>query len=203
MEQAALNQLTQVSEWIRQRRSIKPAMMDLNRKVELKLLEELLENANYAPTHGLTEPWRFVVFQGDARQDLANELQACYRESVLEEQFQEDKFAKLGRNPLLAPVVIAIGVEYQPKGKIPVLEEIEAVACAVQNLHLSASAVGLGGFWASPPIIDHARFRQWLGLTEHSHCIGLFFLGWPKADSVWPKAFRRPIQSKVSWRGVS
>ena len=46
--------------------------------------------------------------------------------------------------------------------KIPELEEIEAVACAVQNMHLTAAAAGLGAFWSSPPILDTEEMREFL-----------------------------------------
>jgi len=59
---------------IRNRRSIKPALMS-DRPVEPHLLETLLENANWAPSHGLTEPWRFCIYKGTTRKELADNLQ--------------------------------------------------------------------------------------------------------------------------------
>ncbi len=67
--------LSNVSGIIRQRRSVKPTFMDPEKPVDATLLDTLLENANWAPTHGLTEPWRFTVFTGSARQKLAGFLQ--------------------------------------------------------------------------------------------------------------------------------
>ncbi len=57
--------LTALDEIIRKRRTIKPPMMS-DAPVEEEDLRAILENANWAPTHGKTEPWRFVVFEGDA-----------------------------------------------------------------------------------------------------------------------------------------
>ena len=51
---------------IRLRRSIKPEKMKPD-PVPRALLDRMLEAANWAPSHGLTEPWRFVVHTGDAR----------------------------------------------------------------------------------------------------------------------------------------
>jgi len=186
---------------IRSRRSVKPADMNPLRTVDQDLLVTLLENANHAPSHGLTEPWRFTIFQGEARQELASTLQKLYRALTPEGEFREDKMTKMGQNPLLAPVVISIGMDRQVGAKIPEIEEIEAVACAVQNMHLTAMAAGLGAFWSSPPVLESPEFRHFVGLSPHGRCLGLFYIGWPKPDFIWPKAIRRPIEQKLQWRG--
>ncbi len=189
-----------LSKIIRNRRSIKPAQMDSGREVPRELLDALFENANWAPTHGFTEPWRFKVFRGESRQGLAEQLQALYRQEVPEGEFRQDKFDKLGRNPLLAPVVVAICMARGDNPKIPELEEIEAVACAVQNMHLTASAAGLGAFWSSPPILGCDGMREFLGLRAADRCLGLFYLGWLREGENWPEGVRRPAADKVEWR---
>ena len=60
------------------RRTIKPAQMDSSRAIPRELLLELLEDANWAPTHGLTQPWRFHVFTGGGRDRLADMLQYLF-----------------------------------------------------------------------------------------------------------------------------
>ena len=191
--------LQSVTEWIRNRRTIKPVDMDPTRPVSRELVSKLLENACWAPTHGMTEPWRFVIYSGDARKPLAATLQRLYSATTPEHQFRPDKFAKLGSLPPLAPVVILICMVRDPSGKIAEIEEIEAVACAVQNLHLSASAVGLGGFWSTPPLLETEAARTALSLAQNERCLGLFYLGWPRADLVWPEGKRSPVESKVTW----
>ena len=188
-----------ISEIIRNRRSVKPAAMDPDRELSRELLDEIFENANWAPTHGFTEPWRFKVFAGDSRQRLADRLQELYREFTPSGEFRNDKFEKLGKNPLLAPVVVAICMARGDNPKIPELEEIEAVACAVQNMHLTASASELGGFWSSPPVLGTRGMGQFLGLRDEDRCLGLFYLGWLKEGESWPNSVRRPAGDKVEW----
>jgi len=192
-------ELLPISEIIRNRRTVKPAVMDADLEIPRELIDELFENANWAPTHGFTEPWRFKVFADDMRSELAQTLQDLYAEHTPEDQFREDKLEKLGRNPLLAPLVIAICMRRGDNPKIPVTEEIEAVACAVQNMHLTASAAGLGAFWSSPPILDTDGMRNFLGLRDEDCCLGLFYLGWLKEDENWPVSSRQPVQEKVEW----
>ncbi len=150
---------------IRRRRSIKPQDMD-DRPVDPRLLAAILENANWAPTHGMTEPWRFFLFTGAGRERLADFCQSLYRRITPESAFRQDKFDKLRTNPLKAPVTIAIAMKRQDIEKIPEVEEIEAVACAVHNMHLTASALGLAAFWGTPPLVYTDEMRQWLGLSD-------------------------------------
>lgn len=188
---------------IRARRSLKPALMDPDRPVPRRLVENLLENALRAPTHGLTEPWFFHVFASPAaRARLAAELQALYRDRTPEDAFRPEKFQKLGTVPKIAPVVVVLGMVRQASGKIPEIEEVEAVACAVQNLHLSAEAAGLGGFWSSPPVLYQPEAVARLGLAPADRCLGLFYLGWPGSEAREtppPPTPRRPLAEKSAW----
>lgn len=185
---------------IRNRRTLKPTDMDTLRPVERPLLEMLLENATWAPSHGLTEPWKFVVFQDNARTLLAERLQETYRAVTSEAEFREDKLLKMGQNPLLAPVIVAVSMERRGGAKIPELEELEAVACAVQNLMLSATAAGLGSFWSSPPLLESSQWKAFLGLREEDRCVGLIYLGWPKEGRPAPTSSRRPLSQCVEWK---
>lgn len=182
---------------IRRRRTIKPKDMS-DKPVDNTILAAILENANWAPTHGFTEPWRFFIFTGDGRQRLADFCQALYKKITPENQVRVEKYEKLGTQPLLAPVVIAVGMKRQASEKIPEIEEVEAVACAVQNMHLTASALGMAAFWSTPPISYTDEMREWLGLEdERDKCLGFFYLGWP-TDENWPEGNRGDITEKVT-----
>ena len=72
-------------------------------------LQAILENANWAPTHGLTEPWRFKIYQGPGREKLALALGDLYERLVPMESQKPGKSDKLREMPLLAPTVILLG----------------------------------------------------------------------------------------------
>lgn len=181
---------------IRRRRTIKPQDMS-DRPVEARHLEAILENATWAPTHGMTQPWRFYVFTGDGRERLAKFCQSLYQRITPEEEVRPDKLEKLRAQPLKAPVTIAIAMKRQEIEKIPEIEEIEAVACAVHNMHLTASALGMAAFWSTPPLVYRDEMREWLGLSDsRDQCLGFFYLGWPESEE-WPEGSRDDLAEKV------
>jgi len=71
----------ELSELIRKRRSIFPKTYN-DQPIDQAIIEELLENANWAPTHRKTEPWRFQVVQGDALKRLSDYLGEAYKKDT-------------------------------------------------------------------------------------------------------------------------
>jgi nitroreductase len=157
--------------------------------VEPQLIERMLEAANWAPSNEDTEPWRFTVFTGDGREKLA-ELFARIAEP---EGARKRAFA--------APVWISIGMSPQLSEDgtplMPLDDEIMAVACAVQNLHLMAQAQGLAGMWHSKGTSVHPIVAEGLGLKPPARLLGFFMCGWPAGD--WLTSSRRPLAEKVTW----
>lgn len=182
------------------RRSIKPADFEPQREVPREQVEWLLTLAQRAPTHGLTQPWRFAVHTAGARRVLGRRLQDLYREATPEAQQQPEKLAKLAATTAMSPVVLVIGVQWDATGKIPRIEEIAATACAVQNLHLGATAAGLAGYWSSPACLYHRNGPAHLGLHNRmDQLLGLFYLGWPRPGLDRPPTPRSPLENHVSW----
>ncbi len=119
-----------------------------------------------------------------------------YKVVTSPDEYRQSKYDGIRVNPTLAPVVIAIGLKRQKSEKISELDEIQAVACAVQNMHLTAAAHGLGGFWSTNPAAISDRMRQFLDLAARDRSLGLFYLGYPAGD--WPNSVRRPVDEKVT-----
>jgi nitroreductase len=182
--------LTQI---IKARRSIFPASY-IEKEIPVELIELILENANYAPTHKLTQPWRFVVIRKEAKRKLGTTLAQLYKEKVGDAKFLQKKYDSFLQKTSQADCVLAINIQFHPD-KLPNWEEIAAVACSVQNLALSAQALKIGGYWSSPPLIDD--LGEFLNLGENEKCFGLFYMGYHKEEDT--EANRSPIMDKVSW----
>lgn len=153
----------------------------------------ILEAANAAPTHKRTQPWRFVVFQKEGLVRLGAELSRIYKAVTPAEKYTEATELNMGKKATQSNVAIAIVVNYT--GELPEWEELAATACAVQNLWLAAHALGLGGYWATPGLINH--LGGFLNLEENQKCIGLFYLGHHESEPREPA--RSPIADKVRW----
>lgn len=182
-----------VNHIIRTRRSIFPPSY-IKKEIPREIIETLLENANFAPTHKLTEPWRFVVFSGEGLKKLAYFLSERYRSQTSPESFSQARYDAAGEKVLQSSHVIVISAELHPE-KLPEWEEIASVACAVQNIWLTATAYGIGSYWSSPGFLG--ELGEFLELPENQKCIGLYYLGYHEAGEM--AARRTPIEGKVTW----
>ena len=189
--------LSEINELIRERRTIYPEQFS-DRKVHREQVEVILNNAQWAPTHGNTQPWRFKVFMDESRESLSDFLAQTYLKLTPEDQQNDKKLAKLLNRPIMASVIVAVCMERQPEEKILEIEEIEAVACAIQNMHLTCTAYGLGGFWSTPKLIYTEEMNEFLGLGEKDKCLGLFYIGYSAIE--WPKAHRKPLEYTTEWK---
>lgn len=184
-----------INELIKSRRSIFPAMYS-GERVDDFLIENLLENANWAPNHKNTEPWRFKVFTDQGLVGLGNFLAERYKEITPAEKFKEMKYNKTKKKMLQSSHVIALCTERDPKESIPEWEELAALSCAVQNMYLTCTALGLGCYWSSPKTILDAK--EFLGLDNSQKCYGLLYIGVPQ-EGLNLKAERQDIGQKTEW----
>lgn len=182
------------------RRSIFPKDYSKPRKdkVPRQVLDHMLEAANTAPTHGITEPWRFVVLEGGAMQRLG-ELKLAHAKatarSAADYEKQLPKLLAKEKKTETCSALIAVCMKRvtTEKGKLmPVWEEIASVASAVQNMHLVLAAYGLGGYWSSGGCADvdegwgsSAAIKRMLGVDgevqgESDRILGIFYVGSPE-----------------------
>jgi len=187
--------LSEVNELIQNRRSIAPEHYS-SRKVHREIIEQILTNATWAPNHGMTQPWRFKVFTGQGLQRLSDELPTLYK-ATIGKDFSDKKFEKLRARLANVSVVICVCMERQETRRIPEIEEIEAVACAVQNMYLSATAYGIGAYWSSPAFCYTNEMKDYLDLGKEDKCLGLFYLGYPEVE--WPSSHRKPLEYVTQW----
>lgn len=186
--------LSDVHALVRDRRSIPPKDYT-DREVRRDVVEAVLGNAIWAPNHGMTQPWRFTVFTGEGRKRLAAFCGEEYRRSTPEGKFLGRKHASLVERPLQSSVAVALGVEHEAGGKIPLEEEEWAMACAVQNMYLTCTAYGLGAYWSTSKVLTGAAMARFLGLGPEGRCMGLFYMGYPKVE--WPKGYRKSVRDLV------
>ena len=105
--------LSEITAIIRDRRTIYPEQYS-NRKIHKEQIELLLNNAVWAPTHGMTQPWRFIVFQDNALNELSEALGGIYLAETPKEKQLDSKLGKLMSRPKMASAVVAIQRQRTP-----------------------------------------------------------------------------------------
>lgn len=102
--------------------------------------------------------------------------------------------------------LVAVGMKRLPtdpdKKTMPEWEEMAAVSCAVQNMHLMATSLGVAAYWSSGGPIDDRRIVEHLGwnAAEGDKCLGLFHVGLaPTGTAQKYRAARGAIKEKVKY----
>lgn len=184
------------NELARSRRSVFPDQFEAGRKIDDEIIKEIMINATWAPDHGRQQPWQFTVFTSEGLKKFAAFQSEFYKEHA-GENFKEATYIKLQKQPLKASHIIAIGMRRTTSKKIPETEDISAVACAVQNVYLSVTAYGLGGYWTTGGITYYEKAKSFFGLGEPDRLLGFFYIGHVAIPSVG--ATRLPVEEKVKW----
>jgi nitroreductase len=183
-------------EALRGRRSIGVVREDMPPR---EAIEKMLEAATWAPNHFLTEPWRFFVLTGEARVRLGEAMAAIVAarmENPADPEAQR-KLEKQRQNPLRAPVVIAVAVQPSVQERVIRQEEIEAVACAVQNMLLAAHGLGLGAIWRTGDVTYEPELKTFFGLNDDAQLLGFVYVGYPQVNK--KPSPRTPFSEKTVW----
>jgi len=156
-------------------------------------LSDILRAGARVPDHGKLAPWRFILFEGEGRERLADILV-----SVL---------AADGMNPVqidewrgrvtAAPVIIGVVSGAQESIKIPVWEQELSAGAVCQNLLIAAHALGFVGNWLTEWYAYHPAVRQKIGLKSGERMAGFVYIGTPKEEVVERP---RPDLSKIITR---
>jgi len=186
----------EVNRLIRSRRSVFPKQFEEGKKIDDALVQQIIENATWAPSHGNLQPWKFMVFTEGGLQKLAQFQSELYKETS-GEKFKEATYQNLQTNPLKASHVIALCLKRDPNKKFPEVEEISAVATAVQNIYLSVTAYGLGGYWTTGGVTYNEKAKPFFELGEDDKLMGFFYIGHVAVPS--PDKNRHPVEEKVVW----
>ena len=182
---------------IKTRRSVFPALYS-GEVVNDTIVRQMLENANWAPNHKFTQPWRFIVYKGEGLRRLGR-IQAEVYKTVTEADgtFAQHKYENLRDKPLSASHVVVVGMQRDPYKAVPEIEEVAAVACAVQNMYLTATAYGVGCYWGTGGVTYFDAAKEHFGLGPEDKLMGFFYIGTPKK---WPDSPKRePLNGKVKW----
>ena len=138
-----------------------------------KQLEDILQAGARAPDHGKLFPWRFIVFEGKARERFGDILaEAMEAEGERAKQVEEER----GRL-LRAPLVIGVISAAREQHKIPVWEQELSAGAVCQNILIAATASGFVGNWLTEWYAYHPDVKAKMGLKPGERVAGFIYIG--------------------------
>jgi nitroreductase len=160
-------------------------------------LELMLKAASRVPDHKKLVPWRFILFQGEARAEFGNILaEICRAEEKDPGAFRLKNEAN---RFLRAPLVIAVISRVVKNPAAPDWEQILSAGAACQNLIVAATALGYGAQWITEWYGYSPGVRQALALAGNERVAGFVYIGTPKEK---PDERERPRLADIvaPWR---
>ena len=158
-------------------------------------IDTLLTIASRVPDHGKLTPWRFIVFEGDARQAAGAAIAAAFRAKYpdAKPELVDAERERLARAPLVVAVVSRAG----PHVKIPEWEQVLSAGAAAMNLVLAAHALGYGASWITEWYAYDRGVLDALGLAAHERIAGFIHIGRPPGP---PDDRPRPPLDEIATR---
>ncbi|GGH85040.1 nitroreductase [Pullulanibacillus pueri] len=182
---------------IKQRRSIGKVTEEVPKR---ELIEKLLESARWAPNHYRTEPFSFVVLSGKGRDklgDVYGRINVEELESTATDEEKKEAYEKGLKKARRAPYIIIVRLEPGTASKVVFAEEIAATACAVQNLLLTATDLGLGAIWRSGQPSYHQFMKEAFQVSEEGLVLGFVYVGYPAQEPKTPP--KKELIDMVEW----
>ena len=163
-------------ELLKTRRSLKP--MELNGPAPTAdELDTLLTVASRVPDHGKLTPWRFIVFEHEARAAAGEAIAAAFKANRPEATPDQIEFERkrLARAPLVVAVVSRAGAHV----KIPEWEQVLSAGAAAMSLVLAAHAMGYAATWITEWYAYDRKVLAALGVAENERVAGFVHIGRP------------------------
>src|SRR5436190_21009827 len=161
---------------LKTRRSVKPMLLTGPGPSSAEL-DSLLTVASRVPDHGKLTPWRFIVFQGPAREAAGEKIASVFRSSHPEATTEQIEFERkrLARAPLVIAVVSRAGAHV----KIPEWEQVLSAGASAMSLVLAAHALGYAANWITEWYAYDRRVLDALALKENERMAGCVHIGTP------------------------
>jgi nitroreductase len=182
-----------VMDAIAARRSIK-RFTDL--VVTRDMVEAVLDTAVLAPNHRMTEPWRFYVLGPESRRRYGEVLGGRKARKVEDPEAADAVRRKVADENAALPAVIAVAIRQDENPEIRE-EDYAAAMMAVQNIALTAVAMGLGTHIKTGAVMDDPGARAAVGVPDHERIVALVNLGEP-AELPTPKP-RTDARERTVW----
>jgi nitroreductase len=188
------SQMPDALDLLKTRRSVKPIELGAPGPGPAEL-DTLLTIASRVPDHGKLAPWRFVVFEGDARGKAGDVIAKIFK---AKNPMATDDQVAFERNRLArAPLVIAVVSKAGPHAKIPEWEQVLSAGAAAMNLVTAAHSLGFAAAWLTEWYAYDRDALIALGLSANEKIAGFVHIGRPAQP---PEDRPRPPLSEIVTR---
>ena len=177
------------------RRSVKPDRL-AEPAPTAEELERILTIAARVPDHKKLVPWRFIVFEGEARA-AAGEIFAAACAAEEKEPPSPFRLDTERKRFLRAPLVVAVVSRVVRRPGAPEWEQILSAGAAAFSLCLAANALGYGTSWITEWVAYSPMVRERLGLAENERIAGFVHIGTPMEP---PEERERPNLADIVTR---
>ena len=160
-----------ILDFIKSRRSIGNLVAPAPNREQV---EQAIEVALSAPDHKDLNPYRFIVLEKQALNNLGTALKNA---AIAQGETDEKTLAKAENMPLRAPMIIACVTNFKSHDKVPHWEQIAASSCAVQNLLLALSAQGFASVWRTGPLANAPEVKRYFNVTADNQVIAFVYVG--------------------------
>jgi len=163
-------------ELLKTRRSVKPIELAGPGPTAAEI-DTLLRIASRVPDHGKLAPWRFILFEGNARSAAGEAIASAFRADHPEATAEQIEFERkrLARAPLVVAVVSRAG----PHVKIPEWEQQLSAGASAMSLVFAAHAMGFAASWITEWYAYDRRVLDVLGLAANERIAGFVHIGRP------------------------
>jgi len=145
-------------------------------------IRTLIACASRVPDHGKLTPWRFVIFEGEARAEFGEVLVRALK--TTEPDASEERIKQEQGRFLRAPAVIAVISRVREGIPIPEWEQTLSAGAACQTLCITAHAMGFVANWITEWYAYHPVVREALGMKSGERVAGYIYLGHPAAELI-------------------
>jgi nitroreductase len=160
---------------IRTRRSVRQFT---DRALTREQIEPLLQAATHAPNHRMTQPWRFYVLGPESRRAYAAVIGARKAARVEDPSAAQAVIDKVTAAAAALPAQIAVTMVLSENPEVRE-EDYAATMMAVQNLLLTAHAMGFATHLKSGAVMEDPRARLALGIPDQERLVIMIDLGEP------------------------
>ena len=161
-------------ELLKTRRSVKPRDMT-GPGPSAAELDTILTIGARVPDHGKLAPWRFIVFEGDARLRAGEIIAGVFAKKHPQATQAEIDVEK--RRLTDAPLVIGLVSFTKPHPKVPAYEQELSAGASAMNIVTAATALGYGACWLTGWFSFDRDVLDGLGLKPEEKLAGFIHIG--------------------------